>query len=399
MTSFNTRSLRFIVPIAAIGLALAGCAGNATDATPTPAATGDEAFVPVVSATGKVVPAEWANLSFPSSGVVEQVLIAEGDEVEAGEVLVRLRGGEALAAALAAAQLEEMTARQALDMLLENADVAKAEAQLALAQARDAFDNADKRYKYQQKGSRATSETIQGTEAQLVLAEETVSEAEDAVSAVSYLSSGDPKRAAAESALYDARHARDVVKATLNWYTGQPTSIDQALLEGELAQAQAALAEAERTYEKVKDGPNPDELGLAQAALANAEAQVTGAKAALADRSLTAPFAGTVSNVAVRPNEWVAPGSTVMVLGDLEGLRVETTDLNEIDVASVEVGAPVTITFDALADTLVSGKVESISPMSGEGSGVNYTVIVSLDEIPERLRWGMTAFVDIQVGG
>ena len=88
-----------------------------------------------------------------------------------------------------------------------------------------------------------------------------------------------------------------------------------------------------------------------------------------------------------------------MVLGDLAGLRVETTDLNEIDVASVEAGAPVTITFDALADTLVSGRVFSISPMSGEGSGVNYTVIVGLDEIPERLRWGMTAFVDIQVGG
>ena len=39
MTSLKTRSLRFFVPIAAIGLALAGCAGNATDATPTPAST------------------------------------------------------------------------------------------------------------------------------------------------------------------------------------------------------------------------------------------------------------------------------------------------------------------------------------------------------------------------
>jgi multidrug resistance efflux pump len=139
-------------------------------------------------------------------------------------------------------------------------------------------------------------------------------------------------------------------------------------------------------------------LALAQASLKNAEAQVEGAKAALEDLSLVAPFAGTVSSVDVRPNEYVTFGRTVVVLGDLSGLRVETTDLNEIDVASVEVGAPVTVTFDALADTLVDGQVLSISPKSGEGSGVNYTVIVTLDEIPSKLRWGMTAFADIQVG-
>jgi hypothetical protein len=28
---------------------------------------------------------------------------------------------------------------------------------------------------------------------------------------------------------------------------------------------------------------------------------------------------------------------------------------------------------------------------------VNYTVTISMDERPEKLRWGMTAFVEIQV--
>jgi HlyD family secretion protein len=399
MTSSRDTGPKLIGLIVLISLAISGCSAGSSAATPTPSSTAESDFVPVVSATGKVVPATWANLSFPTAGVVEQVEVAEGDEVKSGEVLIRLRGSEALQAALAAAELEEMSARQALDTLLENADVARAEAQLAVAQARDAFDNADKRYQYQQKGSRATSATIEGVEAQLVLAEEKVNAAEDDVSHLSYLSSDDPKRAAAESALYNARHARDVIQASLNWYTGEPTDIDQALLEGERAQAEAALAEAERAFEKVKDGPDPDALGLAQATLKNAEAQVEGAKAALADLSLVAPFAGTVSSVDVRPNEWVTPGSPVVVLGDLAGLRVETTDLNEIDVASVQVGAPVSVTFDALADTLVDGKVLSISPKSGEGSGVNYTVVIALDQIPDRLRWGMTAFADIQVGG
>jgi HlyD family secretion protein len=399
MFSSRVHGLRLTGLAVLVSLIMTGCGGVPTAPTPTPSATGGSDVVPVVSATGKVVPATWANLSFPTAGVVEQVLVAEGDKVEDGQVLVRLRGSEALEAALTAAQLAEMEAQQALDDLTENADVARAEAQLAVAQARDAYDKADKRYQYQQKGSRATSETINGVEAQLTLAEQAVDDAASAANRLSYLPSDDPQRAAAEADLYNARHARDVVKATLNWYTGAPTDIDQALLEGERAQAEAALAEAERTFEKVKDGPDPDALALAQTTLKNAQARVEGAKAALADLSLVAPFAGTVSTVDVRPNEWANPGAPVVVLGDLDGLRVETTDLNEIDVASVAVGAPVSVTFDALADTVVNGRVLSISPKSGEGSGVNYTVVVALDEIPAKLRWGMTAFADIKVGG
>src|SRR3989304_5979263 len=53
--------------------------------------------------------------------------------------------------------------------------------------------------------------------------------AEDAVNRGSNLSPDDPKRAAAEAALYNARHARDKIKANLNWYTGSPTDFDQEI--------------------------------------------------------------------------------------------------------------------------------------------------------------------------
>jgi len=40
-----------------------------------------------------------------------------------------------------------------------------------------------------------------------------------------------------------------------------------------------------------------------------------------------------------------------------------------------------------------------ISPMAEPGAGgVNYTVVVTLDESDPAIRWGMTAFVDIEVG-
>jgi multidrug efflux pump subunit AcrA (membrane-fusion protein) len=86
------------------------------------------------------------------------------------------------------------------------------------------------------------------------------------------------------------------------------------------------------------------------------------------------------------------------VLADLSALQVQTTDLNEIDVARVAVGNTATVEFDALPEETVAGVVTRIAPRSAEGAGVNYTAIIELDEIPSHLRWGMTAFVDIAVG-
>ena len=61
-------------------------------------------------------------------------------------------------------------------------------------------------------------------------------------------------------------------------------------------------------------------------------------------------------------------------------------------------GDSVIVTFDALPDVVVRGIVERISPKAAEGAGVNYPITIELSEIPDQLRWGMTAFVDIEVG-
>ena len=127
------------------------------------------------------------------------------------------------------------------------------------------------------------------------------------------------------------------------------------------------------------------------------DAQLNAAVKALDDLQLNAPFDGTVSELYLKENEWIAPGQPVLLLADLENLRVETTDLNEIDVARIEVGDTAIVTFDALPGLAVEGKVMRVAQKAAEGSGVNYTVVILLDEIPEKLRWGMTAFVDIEV--
>ncbi len=200
-----------------------------------------------------------------------------------------------------------------------------------------------------------------------------------------------------------------------------PDPIDVQVAEAELATAQALLSEAERELQRVlggpqpgelallealiqngyrdfdifNSGPDPEDVALAEARITNAEAQLAAAKAVIADRELVAPFDGVISAVHINPNEWVAPGSPVLLVGNLDHMQVETTDLSEIDVAQISLGDTAFITFDSLPDLELQGTVARIAPKSDESAGVNFPVIIELSEIPAALRWGMTAFVDI----
>jgi hypothetical protein len=77
---------------------------------------------------------------------------------------------------------------------------------------------------------------------------------------------------------------------------------------------------------------------------------------------------------------------------------VETTDLDEKDVVKMAVGQQVDVSFDALPpERVFVGTVTRISPMAAPGSGgVNYTVVIELDGFDPVIRWGMTAFVDVE---
>ncbi len=392
MTTHRTRVAQALLAAFLLGACSSGESARQPDGIPPVV---EELFVPVVSATGQVVPHLYASLSLPSSGVVASVEVSEGDAVASGAVLLRLAGRERLEAALAAARLDEVLATQALDRVYDEADLARALAEQAMALARDEFRKEDYDRTVQQEGNRASDDTIKRARANVTLAQARADDAKDAYDSTPG-STSDPAKAAAQAAYLSAKAALDSARRSLNWYTGHPTEIQQAMLDADVAVAEARLAEAERAWDRLENGPDPDLLEQAQARLRQSQAAVSAAEAALRDTELRAPFAGSIGAVMVRPMEFAAPGAPLIDLADLARLQVETTDLSEVDVRRVRVGAPATITFDALPDVQVGGRVTRIAPKASPGSGVNYTVWVSLDEIPQGLLWGMTAFVDIE---
>ncbi len=398
-------SRHFFLLIGLIGsLVVTGCSSVNPEPTPDSEPSPLTSFSPVVSATGEVVPLQSATLSMNQGGILAAVMVAEGDMIEAGQLIARREqqlSRETLEAGLAASQFELASAQQALTDLYDAVPLQAVQAQIDLANAQDQLNDAEYRWRVQQPGNRASGDIINASEANLILANNQVDKAQKEFNKYSGRADDDPARALALSNLSAARQQRDAILRQLNWYTGQPNNIDQAILDAEVAVAQVQLEEAQVNYDMLQAGPDPELTALAQERIDNALAQVAAAEAALndldPDLELLAPFDGTVVELFVNEAEWVSPGQPILVLADLNQLRVETTDLSEIDVAQIAVGDTAAVTFDALANVVTNATIVRISDRAATGSGVNYRVILELDELPPGLRWGMTAFVDIEI--
>jgi multidrug resistance efflux pump len=371
-------------------ISLGGCqvipgTSQAAESTPLPAVTQP----PGVIAEGKLVPLQYVNLSFTK---VETLHVAEGDTVQAGQVVAELDQRQQLAAAVDSAQLELVNAQQALKDLLDNASVATAAAQQKVADQRDAVRNAERALNNLEAGGKPVD--VNSAQANVVILKDRLDKAWDDYKPYQNKPRDDVKRAQFLARYADAQRNYDNAVRLLNNLQGPATGIDMAIAQANLSLAQASLALAEQDYEKVQNGPDPDLLAAAQARQTAAESGLTAAKAALANRQLVAPFTGSIAQLNLKVGEQAAPGVTVAVLADFSGWLVETDDLTETEVPDVQVGQAANVTFDALPELSLLGKVQSISDVHTDKNGdVTYTTKVSLAKSDPRLRWGMTAVV------
>jgi multidrug resistance efflux pump len=213
---------------------LAACttaAPKTTTITPTPIRSAQANTI-----QSEVVPARFSNLSFASVANVEAILAPEGRLVKKGDVIARLEGADQAKAAIAAAELQIVTAQQALDNLNEKARLAAADAQTAVANAQTELKDAtDKRNDLNY--SRVNQYTLEGIQAQLIIAENAVKDAEDAFGNVSDLPEDNPDRAQAMLILSQARIQRDQIQRNLNYAQGAPNVQDVGKADARLVVA------------------------------------------------------------------------------------------------------------------------------------------------------------------
>jgi HlyD family secretion protein len=345
-----------------------------------------------VTASGIVAPAQEAQLAFSSGGNLETLEAAVGDQVQQGQVVARLAGAEQLQATVSGAELEILSAQQALQKLTDDLPDQQVAALQAVKDARDALHSAEQRVR----GLGVPSEPldIQVARSNVALARRDLDQAQKDFEPYANKPENNLNRAALLSKLSDAQKRYDNAVEQLNRMTGVTVpEFDQQQAQTELQIAQDQLKLAEDNYAKLMEGPDSDALSLAQARLKSAQDQAAAAHASLDNLEMKSPIAGTVSEVYVHSGEWVIPGQPILSLADLDHLRVETTDLSERDIPQVEIGQPVSVFIEALNQT-VTGQVSQIAPLASTlGGDVVYKTTIDLDSQLPGLRAGMSTVV------
>lgn len=342
--------------------------------------TAKEEEAPSLTASGTVETVEVVAAA-EQPGRITEVLVEEGAPVSAGDVLftlddesLRIQRELALATgelAVAVAREEVIAAQQALDDLHGDAPVMAAQAQQEVAQLRDQLEDAEYKWRVQQEGYRANGETIAAAEANLVLAEEEVDDAEAAYNKVSSRASNDPARALARSNLAAARQHRDDILRRLNWYRGHPDEVDQAMLDADVAIAEAQLREADSRYKKLRDGPDPDAVAMAEAHLATARAGLRAAqvqlRANLRDIDLEleklvirSPATGVVLVRSVEEGELVQAGAPAFTIGRLDELTL-TVYVPEDRYGQIRLGQRAAVTVDSFPGEIYEAVVKRIA--------------------------------------
>jgi len=376
-----------------------------------------------VSAKGEILPKKRANLSFSLGGRLKEWAVEEGDQVQAGQLLGRIASPEVeqavpqaqaavdvaraqLARAQAGARPEELAqADQAV--AAAQAGVQSAERQRAAAVAR--LEAAQAAFAELRRGARP--EDIAVAQANRDKAREAVKQAQAAYDPVADRAdvASLPQSLALQQATLDLQIAQAEYDRLVNGATAEQLDSAEAQVheaeagvataQAQVESARAQLGQAQAGRDLVAAGSSAEELAILTAQVAQAAAALTRAEAVLSETRLIAPFDGTVAHRLVQAGEMVAPGVPALSLGDLSQLVVETNDLSEVSIADVQAGQRVSVEVDALPGKKFTGQVVQVRPQAEIKRGdTTYTVIIALDAgVDDGLRWGMTAFVDIDV--
>lgn len=165
---------------------------------------------------------------------------------------------------------------------------------------------------------------------------------------------------------------------------------------GNVAAAQAGVAIAQAQLEKLQGDPNASDLARAEAGVARAQAALKQAQYALDQATMKAPFSATIARVDLRVGERAGQNG-VIAIADLSSFHINAP-VDELDVAQVQNGQPVTIVLDALPGKPISGVISNIDPLATKNDkGSNtYKVTVAITTADPAIRPGMTAAAQIE---
>lgn len=280
---------------------------------------------------GKILAMDEVTLTPKMGGIVEEVLVNEGDRVTAGQVIIKL----------------------------EQKDVVS-----QLNQAQAAYDAAMAQLSSLENGQMPQ---------QIAQLESTVNQA--------------------EANFKNAKENFERMKELLEKGAISQQQFEGVELQFNVAKEQYESAKTQLTLTQEKTAP--ESIAAAKAQVKQTEAMLEAAKSALDNCLITSPIDGTVGGINAPIGQLASPGVPIATVGNLNSVEIEI-NVTEDRINGLEVGQEAEVTVDSVGDSVLKGKIISISPFKDPMTQV-YPVKILLPNEDGLLKSGMFARVKLMV--
>ena len=190
----------------------------------------------------------------------------------------------------------------------------------------------------------------------------------------------------------------DALTAAQNTLTNAQISAQQQVTaaQNKVASSLQSLNSAKAQQAKTAAPATTASIQSARSQLVSAEAQLQSAQINYNKNIITAPIDGQVAAVNVSVGDQA--GSATAVATIITPQKIADIQFNEVDTAKLKVGQDVVLTFDALPNVTIKGKVSEINGVGTVTQGVvNYDVKISLSEDNPQILTGMTVSAVVTV--
>ncbi len=374
-----------------------------------------------VTASGEVRPIQFINLTSEVQGRIEDIYVKEGDQVKAGQLLVKLDPNQLQSntdAQLAAYQASQN------EMQVTRSQVSAAQNQLS--QAQQGLNASDAAIATAQQAVASARESVNRARQEVVAAQTDIDRAQVEVTAANreakrtaeLVESGVVSRLEYDQAKDRVDNAQVALRNAKSRLQSQEIAVKsaQSQVNEALARVNEARARASQQQVAVKDARRGVETANysanASASRSQQSAAVLSGQKNQRDKTLqVAPINGVIADIPTKVGVFALAGNSttpLLTIADMSAVNVEVK-VDETEIDKVSVGQPVKIKVDALGDKDLTGEVTQKTPLAvgksqtSGGLSVNinvqeakeFRVVIQIkdlnDETRNSLRPGMSA--------
>ena len=343
-----------------------------------------------VTFIGNVAGGQTASLNWGTNGVIGKVYVKLGDPVREGEVLATLET-DSLSPEILRAEIPYITAIEELEEVLVS-ETPKTEAYKDLKDKEGNLEDAEK-YRESLKYPRATIGDVKYWSDQVEIyrgfyeaAKETFDDAaswRNSPVRFEYNTYHDRRKA-----MLDALNEYAEVYNTYLYYSGKASDRDITVAVSDIDVAKSEYETALKVFKTYSSYPREKDLKAAQIKVENAQTTYN-------NRNILASINGVVTQISMRPGDYVTKGSSAVRLDNTEHLYMPL-NVSEIDILAIQDGMRAQIILDSNPSKVYEGRVTKVSEF-GESSDnrVTFQTMVEILDPDEMVKIGMTGEVNL----